>query len=137
MIADWQTNHVYFSGLLPQRHPKAWSGLKQTLTAAGIGVHLLADTRDIWCRDYMPVQVGIGEFVKFRYNPDYLSDCRDLATDEPVCHSLPHIRNLRVSPINLDGGNVVAGNGKVILTDKVFRENRQLSRKQPFPNSGS
>ncbi len=31
MIPDWETNRVYFSDLLPVRHPKVWQQLKEIL----------------------------------------------------------------------------------------------------------
>jgi agmatine/peptidylarginine deiminase len=98
---------------------------------AGISVHLLAGTRDIWCRDYMPVQLGKAEFLKFRYAPDYLRHHPSLVTEAiSLRHSLSRAGRVRVSAIKLDGGNVVASHDKVILTDKVFRENRSYSKEQ-------
>lgn len=32
----------------------------------------LKGTKDIWCRDYMPVQTESGKFIQFKYNPSYL-----------------------------------------------------------------
>ncbi len=76
----------------------------------------------------MPVQVGCSEFVKFRYEPDYLRGHESLITPAAICDSVPHLQRLRMSAVNLDGGNVVAAGDKVILTEKVFRENRHWSR---------
>ena len=33
---------------------------------------LLKGTKDIWCRDYMPIQTESGKLVQFRYDPSYL-----------------------------------------------------------------
>ena len=128
MIPDWETNHVCFSDLLPGRHPGLWRGLIGVLVSNRIEHQLLAGTKDIWCQDYMPVQVGADAFVQFRYEPDYLKGHQDLITDARVSESVQHIHTLHTSGIILDGGNVVAARGKVLLTEKVFRENPRYVR---------
>jgi hypothetical protein len=37
MIPDWQTNFVYFSHLLPDRHEDLGEGLVRELCRAGVG----------------------------------------------------------------------------------------------------
>jgi hypothetical protein len=63
---------VYLSDLLP-RH---WPGLARTLTrlleAHRIGTALIPGTWDVWCCDYMPIQIDVGRFVQFRCAPSYL-----------------------------------------------------------------
>jgi agmatine deiminase len=125
MVPDWQTELVYFSGLLPARHPELWSRLIAILDAASVGHRLIKGTRDIWARDYMPVQAAVGDFVLFRYRPDYLRGHEDLVTPDEVRGAVPHGR-IRTCDINMDGGNVVASSDKAILTDKVYKENPGL-----------
>jgi agmatine deiminase len=77
----------------------------------------------------MPVQVGQNKFVQFRYFPDYLQDEKWAVTvtdPVPVTASL----NLDCIQSNLfvDGGNVIKGKDWIILTDKVFVENRGHDR---------
>jgi agmatine deiminase len=84
----------------------------------------LDTTRDIWARDYCPIQVQAKRFVKFRYCPDYLRgryEC--LITHDDVCKQVEDLGDFQNPEIVLDGGNVVAGSNNAILTDKVFREN--------------
>jgi hypothetical protein len=128
MIADWHTNLVYFSDLLPARHPDLWQGLAGVLDQAGVGHRLLAGTRDIWTRDYMPAQVAEGDFVRFRYGPSYLRRRPDLVTPDEARRAAPPGTNLRPSSINLDGGNVVASSTRVILTAQVYWENPEYDR---------
>jgi agmatine deiminase len=71
MIPDWKTNSVYFSRLFPKRHRTLWKQLMEILRKQGIHFGLLDGTRDIWARDYCPIQVQSKRFVKFRYYPDY------------------------------------------------------------------
>ncbi len=123
MIPDWQTDIVHFSDLLPARHPDLWSRLVAVLDAAGVSYGLIVGTRDIWARDYMPVQVADGEFVLFDYRPDYLRGHEHLVTpDEARCH-IPPRSMVRRCGINLDGGNVITDGTLTLLTDKVYREN--------------
>lgn len=124
MIPDWQANRVYLSGLFPARHPQLWEAMTATFEKHHIDCQLSEGTKDIWCRDYLPIQIGKESFVKFRYEPDYLRDGHEhLISGNDICRSISHLGTIEFSEINLDGGNVVASTNKVILTDKVFREN--------------
>jgi agmatine deiminase len=70
----------------------------------------------------MPVQVTNETFCKFTYNPDYLRDHRDRITPAAACRlrSMSKSRNV---PLVVDGGNIVSAVSKVILTNKVYKEN--------------
>jgi agmatine/peptidylarginine deiminase len=123
MIPDWQTDLVYFSDLLAARHPDLWSRLVAILDAAGVPHRLIEGTRDIWVRDFMPVQVATDDFVLFSYRPDYLRGHEHLITPDEARCLVPPGGRLRRSAINLDGGHVVTDGDTAILTDKVYREN--------------
>jgi agmatine deiminase len=124
MIPDWETNRVCFSRLLPDRHPGLWTHLTEILRRHRIPITLLENTRDIWARDYCPIQVGQSRYIKFRYQPDYLRGrYKRLITGDRICKQIPGRSSCQRSRIVLDGGNVVAAKRRVILTDKVFREN--------------
>ena len=98
----------------------------------GIPVRFLDGTRDIWARDYCPIQVAPDRFVKFRYFPDYLrGEHEDLVTDDDtICQQLDGLGHCQRSDIILDGGNVVATRSTAIVTDKVYRENAGRQRGQ-------
>jgi len=128
MIIDSQTNIVYFSKLL-----KAWKSFQEIeliLKKNYIISNVIEDTKDIWARDYMPVQVDTNKFIQFRYEPSYLA--KDLylqSNPQAVCKS--HGFTPVYSYINLDGGNIVKWSDRVILTDRIFSENPQYTdRKQ-------
>jgi len=124
MIPDSETNAIFFSDLLPRRHPELSADLLRILKDARVKTGLVPGTRDIWCRDYMPVQVGPGRFVQFTYRPDYLAGKYEhLITPPEVAEGLPCITECVRSDIVLDGGNVVRWTDMAILTDKVYREN--------------
>lgn len=72
LVTDQLTDAVFFSELLPMRCPELYFYLSQTLKDNNIEHRLLAGTKDIWCRDYMPIQTAEKRFVFYKYNPDYL-----------------------------------------------------------------
>lgn len=124
MIAGKETNSVYLSEKLQsdKRFTKACNALIKLLDKHEIKHGFLKATKDIWCRDYMPIQTEKGEFVQFRYEPSYLADDLKLQSDPvEVCKA----NNLRptFSHINLDGGNVVHWSDRALITDRVFDEN--------------
>ena len=130
MIADHETNVVFVADTLKGRFPSVYGGLKSILEHYGIPLRIIPGTKDIWCRDYMPIQVAEDRFVQFRYAPDYLSGkYRHLRTDGEVGLTLPDIKNCVRSEIVLDGGNVVQWDDGVIMTEKIFDENRGWTRR--------
>ncbi len=128
MIPDWEANGVFLADMLKVRHPDLFTQLQSVLTCHGVEVRLLTNVKDIWARDYCPVQVESGEFVQFRYEPDYLKDHPDLRTGREVADSFRELGECRHSDINQDGGNVVASRSKVVFTDKIYRENPSWER---------
>jgi agmatine deiminase len=69
VIPDWQTNHVYFSGMLRRRHRRVSASLASMLELIGTAVGTIPKTKDIWCREFMPVQVDEDTFCQFKYDP--------------------------------------------------------------------
>lgn len=134
MISDNQTNKIYFSDLLrtDSKYTETCGQITKILDSFKVQYDFLPKTKDIWARDYMPIQVTENKFIEYRYDPDYLQGTekgnRDLKTyPDMVCDSIP-IPTTK-SEIILDGGNVVKSNNCVILTDKIVKENRLLCGK--------
>lgn len=135
MIADEHTNTIYFSELIEtdSRYSIAFKRISNVLNSFGIQFKLLPKTKDIWARDFMPIQVSDNKFIEYRYDPDYLQGSRkgnrDLKTyPDIVCDKIN--RKTEKSDIILDGGNVVKSSNCLILTDKILKENR-LSYSKP------
>lgn len=130
MILNKDTNTVYFSDkLFNDNRFKATSiQLTEILRKHGIGYKTVLGTNDIWCRDYMPIQVKEDTFVQFRYEPSYLKEELEIQSNPK---SICRINNIdaEFSNINLDGGNVVNWSDRVIITDRVFDENPEYSSK--------
>ncbi len=120
---------VYFSSILKVKsYDATLSILQKELTDCSVGYKFLSNTYDIWCRDYMPVQIGINQFVQFSLSRDYYQEKDEyLRTDPvPICRELgitPIIPQYNGKPIYLEGGNVIRGYSKAIICDKVFADN--------------
>ncbi len=130
MIIGKETNTVYLSERLrsESRSGKACDTLTAILDRHKIIYRFLKGTRDIWCRDYMPIQTLQNEFVQFRYEPSYLERDLELQSDPKEVCKANNIRP-KFSNINLDGGNVVNWLDKAIVTDRVFTENPAYTNK--------
>ena len=157
MITDNLTNTVYFSSQLPEKCPILNAHITEALQKRGIPFSYLHGTKDIWCRDYMPIQIDERFYVFYDYTPNYLQDKigQTLQTSpENVFNNesnnllrlLPrsyktevHFDGLRPIPVKnmvyhriridlvLDGGNIVKCGDKIVMTDKVIIENEDKS----------
>src|SRR4051812_46800346 len=125
MIAEWDANTLFVSDLLKQKFPALLASLRATLI--GVPIKIIPGTADIWCRDYMPIQLDRDRFCQFVYAPDYLRGHEHLITLPDKCR-LPFMLDCQKEPLVLDGGNVVPSRTKVILTEKVFKENPRVER---------
>lgn len=131
MITDEQTNVLYYADTLPKKHPAFHDAYKRILEECGIFRKMIPGTRDIWAKDYMPVQINEYDFLLFQYRPDYLMSTakwkKTVSDTESICRNLG-IRT-KTSDIVLDGGNVSKGFNRAILCDKVFSENQHIPEK--------
>ncbi|MFH1161541.1 MAG: agmatine deiminase family protein [bacterium] len=114
--------------LLNKKYSKFLLSFSDIFTKHGIKHQFLSGTNDIWLRDFMPIQAGTNEFVQFTLTRDYYykRDRHKRTDPAPICKSLgikptPILYN--GVPVYLDGGNVIRGFGKAIITEKVFDDN--------------
>ena len=130
MITDFETNKVYLAkGVSYLSYEDATGHLLGVLQNCKMKWDFLPNTSSpfyIWARDYMPVQVSKEKFVKFNYNPDYLKDNPEYKPDTSAILSDLGIQVI-YSDIIVDGGNIISCGDKVIMTDKIFRENPHYS----------
>jgi agmatine deiminase len=127
VLNDERTQVVYFSALLPERFPGEFTRIKAILDKYDIECRYLKETKDIWCRDYMPIQLSENEFIQFRYEPSYLQTDEDLKhQSDPKRVNEANGFNPGYSRINLDGGNVVRYQDKVMISARVYAENKDL-----------
>ncbi len=130
MIQDYQTNMIYLAQGLNHYAPFC-RNLLEALRKEQIHTKFLPHTsshKHIWVRDYMPIQLEKDLFLKYQYAPDYL---KGYPAYMPDYHRICEDIGLKciTTDIVLDGGNVIKCGGKVIMTDKIFKENPGYKRK--------
>jgi len=129
MISDFETNTVYFSELIAEddRFKKTFKEIEACLDTFNVKANLIPKTKDIWARDYMPIQISDKKFNEYRYDPDYLQGnwkgSRDLKTYPDIVCALIKLPTEK-SDLIMDGGNLVKSSDCIILTDKIVKENR-------------
>ena len=139
-IQDCDTDFVYISDKLKEYFPDFYRHLCVKFTEMDIPFAELKGTKDIWCRDYMPVQIAPDTFVGYQYAPDYLKSeestypkrlelahlrcCDVLTNQQEVWEKNGLTYKLIPTDIILDGGNVVLADDFVVLTDKIYAENK-------------
>lgn len=126
-VLDAHTNTCYFSWLLLEQ--PGGQNIIHRIMDSGIEVRLLQGTRDIWCRDYMPIQIYENRFVGYEYAPDYLDYPEMARFQTNPARILDRLEiDVTQSGIILDGGNVIKTNKGIIMVDKVFKENMHLRK---------
>lgn len=91
MIIDSETNFLYLSDQLEIKYPVFFDLFIKLLDKIGIQYDLLHGTKDVWAKDYMPIQVLENRFVQFKYDPWYIYDVgkEDTITDpKPVLNKI-------------------------------------------------
>lgn len=125
MIPDYQCNAVYFSEWLKNDYPDIYHGLARILNRHNVAYDIIPNTKDVWCRDYMPLQLDKDRYLCYEYKPDYLiksANNQKYITDSlNVCRDME--LKIKESSLIIDGGNVVKVGNKAIMTEKVFVEN--------------
>ena len=124
---DKDVNKVYFSDKVLEKPgiSQVYKEICNILDEYGIKHELLQHTKDIWCRDFMPVQMYPDRFVQYVYNPDYLDNdkYRDTKTSpDAVCDAI-HLARSK-SELILDGGNIIRTSLGVIMTRKAYQANK-------------
>ena len=117
---------IYISEWLEKDYKVVYNQLKGALSSLQIPIDVLPYSKDVWCRDYMPVYIGNGQYVGFNFHPDYLWDKpsrREYITKQDLATEDMSIRFSDRMDLIFDGGNYVRCGNKVIMTDKVFSEN--------------
>lgn len=117
---------AYVADRLATEHATTFKSLRETIATELGELVLVPSVKDIWVRDFLPVQVDVNRFVQFRYEPSYLKNSPELRTG-PMAPPGVKPEEIKQTSINFDGGNVVAGSTRAILTERAFRENPSIS----------
>lgn len=128
MIPDYGCNAVYFSEWLKKDYSDIYKGLVRILNKHNVAYDIIPNTKDVWCRDYMPLQLDKERYLCYEYKPDYLiksvSNRKYITDSLNVCRDMQ--LNIKETPLIMDGGNVVKVGNKAIMTEKVFVENPSI-----------
>lgn len=121
---------VYLSELLRTKFPTSCENLIKILEKHNVKYAFLKGTKDIWCRDYMPIQTPSGKLIQFKYDPSYLRGEKEWEESRSDVREVCRVNNINAlfSEINIDGGNVLLCDGRAILSDRIFSENPDWSR---------
>ncbi|MCK4661504.1 MAG: agmatine deiminase family protein [Bacteroidales bacterium] len=126
MIRDNQTNFIYIADTLSSKYPKFSKEFISKLEEFEIIYDILPGTKDTWAVDYMPIQVSENKFVRFTYKPDYLISTKKwsktISDVDSICEKIG-IKTIK-SDIIIDGGNISRWDDKILMTTKVFTENK-------------
>lgn len=116
---------VFMSELLLEKYPTPCKDLIKILEKHNVKYAFIKSTKDIWCRDYMPVQTQSGKFIQFKYDPSYLKGNKKWEASRSDVKEVCKVNNIKAqfSDINIDGGNVLICDGRAILSDRIFSEN--------------
>lgn len=129
MIPDHKTNLVYFSSLIQTLYKPEWARIESILKKHQIRYRFLHGTKSIWCRDYMPIPVVENDYVQFQYNSTYIRE-KKYIEEKTIPEEVAEWQSFKIrsTEIILDGGNVVRSKDKVIISDRVYSDNRKWSR---------
>lgn len=123
---------VYLSELLKTNYPETCSRLIKILEKHSVKYAFLKRTKDIWCRDYMPIQTESGKFIQFKYDPSYLKGNKEWEASRSDVKEVCRVNGIEAqfSDINLDGGNVLICDGRAILSNRIFSENSNWDKEK-------
>ena len=123
---------VYMSELLKTNYPETCSRLIKILEMHDVKYAFLKGTKDIWCRDYMPIQTESGKFIQFKYDPSYLKGNKEWEASRSDVKEVCRVNGIEAqfSDINLDGGNVLICDGRAILSNRIFSENSNWDKEK-------
>jgi agmatine deiminase len=117
---------VYIAACLKDRHPLVHLGLARALDDAGIPLVEVPGTGNIWIRDWAPMRMPSGKWVKFRTKADtkkypFLHVTKDVWQSLVPCDG----ELVTKSDLILDGGNVVRSpdGQRVIMTEQTLYDN--------------
>ena len=114
LLHDKDTSIVFFSPWLKDEnegHPEFYNHLKNLLNEMGIEFK------------------EQNEFLKYRYYPDYLVKSKNKKDIETITDATKVLHGMGIScrstNLVIDGGNMVPCGPYIVMTDKVFSENRK------------
>jgi agmatine/peptidylarginine deiminase len=106
---------------LCQRYPEVFFPIKLNLEVAGVEVKIIHKTENVWIRDYFPISIN-NKLFRFQYKTIGYEDYPQLdVSNEPWTGVFN--KPIYVNSIILDGGNIIHGFDRIIMTEKVIQDN--------------
>lgn len=132
LIHESGNKTVYLSELLKTRYSDTCNRLTQILEKHHVKYAFLKGTKDIWCRDYMPVQNKSGKLIQFKYDPSYLKGNKEWEDSRSDVREVCKANGFepQFSDINLDGGNVLICDDRAIISNRIFSENPDMNKEK-------
>ncbi len=130
LYQDSDTNKVYFSNVLQNKYSKFSKELFKILERHRINFELISNTKDIWMRDFMPIQKNDGYFVRYVHKPDYLVGYSNIKSIPKHASKFLDSKKIVHIELNIDGGNIVRHKNKIICTDKIFKANSDFLKEE-------
>lgn len=134
------TQSVYISAHLPEAKEKqkyygksVYNDLRQILGDRLVEIN--HNSNNVWCRDYMPVKSTSGRYVHFKYKPGYMVEMEKYADKFPIREELQNefqLPDYTTSEIILDGGAIEIYGRKGIVSDRVFRDNKNKGESEIY-----
>jgi agmatine deiminase len=123
---------VYLSEQLKTNYPETCDRLIKILEKHEVNYLFIKGTKDIWCRDYMPVQTPSGKLIQFKYDPSYLKGKKEWEESRSDTNEICRLNGIEAekSDINLDGGNVLICDGRAIISNRIYSENPDRNREE-------
>lgn len=132
--------YLYVADKLAEWYPSVYEQLKEIV---GDNLKVIPGCKDVWARDFMPLNGCDGSLISFDYNPDYLlrkhedeyrTSQKELLYDVKLYNGrqLTYGQGKEERAVVLDGGNVVSCGDKVIVCDKIVLENDALESRGDF-----
>ena len=114
------TNFVCLTTALCHQYPEVYWPVRINLEASGVQVQTMR-CNNKWARDFMPISIE-DRLIRFQYKTIGYEKYPQLdVSNEPWTGVFD--KPVYVYPIILDGGNLVYGFGKAIITEKVIWDN--------------
>ena len=107
---------------------------KIVITVENIEFYIV-EISDIWIRDYFSCGNAIEEggkkyILKAIYNPNYNSYYSNIDDAAGIKLSQSYSDNQIYLPFKLDGGNIIANDEYIFISEKIYSENHHLSKKE-------
>lgn len=119
---------IYLADSLELLHHKFYHYFTDELRNHSINFKIISETCDVWLRDFMPVKSQT-DFIWFNYFPSYLNTKKYRPTITKH-HQIQFTFEypVRLSELNIDGGNCEYGNNSILLTDRIYNDNKTKNK---------